>query len=314
MSSAAGNGKGTHAMTGGRVAATAGSGSASGSSSGSVDKPGMSVDKSGKSVDKAGRSVDKPGAKPKSKMTPEQQRQMLVVVIAAMVVLGVAVGLYAYFFSYRGNQTHGEVRLDATPEVMVPFIASDKFDKLPWHRKEIWFKEMATKKKEVEELFKGGKLSKPQAEDALSVCWFGKELKEESHFYSLGGLDQKDYLDKLLDKEAESNTEPKDLKKNKLKVKSLEEQMPQDNRTLYEAFHRALKDRKKERESEARKIKAAARAAATRPTTRPANTPPAAAPAPGVNGAKPLSGNQGTKLQPDGKPATPGKPAVNGNP
>src|SRR5205809_2345270 len=133
---------------------------------------------------------------------------------------------------------------------MVPFIGSDRFDKLPWHRKEVWFKEMAKKKKEVEELYKAGKLSKPQSEDSLAVCWFGKELREEGIYYSYGALDQKDYLDKLLDKEAEGNTEPKDLKKNKAKVKSLEEQMPQDNRTLYEAFHRALKDRKKERESE----------------------------------------------------------------
>src|SRR5438105_10627591 len=299
MSTAAGNGKGTHAITGGRVAGTAGSGS--------VDKPGMSVDKPGKSVDKPGRSVDKP-KKAKSKMTPEQQRQMLVVVIAAVVVLGVAVGLYAYFFSSSGNQTHGEVRLDSTPEVMVPFIASANFDQLPWHRKEVWFKEMSKKKKEVEELYKAGKLSKPQAEDALGVCWFGKELREEGTYYSLGALDQKNYLDHLLDKEAESNVEPKDLKKNKTKVKSLEEQMPQDNRTLYEAFHRALKDRKKERDSEARKIKAAARAAATRPVERP--NPPAA-PAPGINGAKPLS-DQGAKSQPDGKTATPAKPAGNG--
>src|SRR2546421_13087637 len=103
MSTAAGNGKGTHAITGGRVATAAGSGS------GSVDKPGMSVDK-------PGTSIDKP-KKTKTKMTPEQQRQMLVVVIAAVVVLGVAVGLYAYFFSYTGNQTHGEVRLDSTTDV-----------------------------------------------------------------------------------------------------------------------------------------------------------------------------------------------------
>jgi len=243
--------------------------------------PGGSVDKKGASVDKPGVSVDKKGAKGaaaaggsklKKPITPEQRHQLMIVGIAAVVVLGVGYAIYAYFDYSRSK--NAPPRLDAPTLTIAQFVATPKFDQLPFNRQMLLMKELAGKRKELEAQFKEGKLTKEQLEDALAVGWLGNQFKHIDEYFSLGEIDRKNKLDKMIDHQLVENVnEPKDeISKDKTKVKSLIERFPDQHRREYDTYRKALKTREKER---AQEQKAAARAAkaTSRPTTRPGERP-----------------------------------------
>ena len=156
-----------------------------------INKPG--------SIDKAVKpGAAGAGAKPKrAPMGKEQKHQLIVIGIAAAVVCSVGVAIYAYFNYSRTS--HKPPRLDAAPVVMAKFIATNDFDHLPFDRQRLYMKELSGKKKELEEQYKAGNLSKNDLEDALSVVWLGKQFKHLDHYYSLGELDKKNYLDELIE-------------------------------------------------------------------------------------------------------------------
>jgi hypothetical protein len=258
MSTAASNGKTVQTISvGGRV------------NPGSMDK----------SKDK---SVDKPGAKSgnkaKAPMTAEQRKHALVIGIAVLVVLGVAAGIYAYF--YRPPVT--DPRLNEGPDKIIAFIQTDNFDKLEFDRKMLYWKEMAGKKKEIEEMQKAGKISKKELENVLAVVYLGKQFKHIEHYNSLGDLDKKDFLDKIIDeREVEKSIKkPKGtIERNEERVKALQQTFPEQVRSDIEVFHRAIKEREKERKREDTEIKKkAAQAARSAPPARPTthNTAPPA--------------------------------------
>jgi hypothetical protein len=276
MSSAPANGKATQAIgPGGR---------------GSVDRAGASVDRAGASIDRTGAKAAA-AAKVKKPMTPEQRQQMMVIGIAAAVVLGVGLAIYAYFGYTRSK--NAPPPLDAQPLSIAQFVASPKFDLLPFEKQRLYMKELAGKRKELEAEYKAGKLQKEPLEDALAVGWLGKQLKHIDTYYSLNELDKKYLLDKILDGQLRENAEGKDeLSKDKKKVTSLVERFPDQRRRDYESFRKALKEREKERDKEA---KAAARAAkaTSRPASRPGERPdPAKAATPGAKPMTPANGTQ----------------------
>jgi hypothetical protein len=249
--------------------------------------PGGSVDKKGASIDTKGASVDKPGgakgaaaaggSKLKKPITPEQRHQLMIVGIAAVVVLGVGYAIYAYFDYSRSKDA--PPRLDAPGLTIAQYVSTPKFDQLPFNRQWLYMKELAGKRKDLEADYKAGKMTKEQLEDALAVGWLGNQLKHIDEYYSLGEIDRKNKLDKLLDKQLVDNTQKDEVSKDKAKVKSLVERFPDQHRRDYEAFRKALKEREKQRTQEAKAAAKAAKAT-SRPTTRQADRPdPKAVPA-----------------------------------
>jgi len=220
-------------------------------------------------------SVDKPkpGAKTVKTMTPEQRHQVKVISIALAVVALVGVGVYGYF---NWRTIPGPPRLNDDVDKLAKFTATHDFDQLPFDRQRLYMKNLGDKKKELEERFKAGRITKAEYEDALSIVWLGKQFKRIDKFHSLGELDKKYYLDNLLDDEAaeEAIDQPPDqVKRDKDKVKALVQRFPTNERNDFESFHKALKDRQKEREKQAKAAAKAARQAATRPTSRAAEVP-----------------------------------------
>jgi hypothetical protein len=247
MSSAPPNGKATHTATPPADRATQ-------ARSGSVDKP------------RAGAA-----AKSVKTMTPEQRHQVKVISIALAVVALVALGIYGYF---NWRTIPGPPRLNANVDTLARFTATHDFDQLPFDRQRLYMKNLGDKKKELEEEFKAGKITKGEYEDALSIVWLGKQFKKIDKYHTLGELDKKYYLDSLLDDEAaeEATEDPNRVKHDKEKVKALVQRFPTNERADFESFHKALKDRQKEREKQAKAAAKAARQANTRPTSRPADT------------------------------------------
>jgi hypothetical protein len=216
-------------------------------------------------------SVDKPkpGAKAVKTMTPEQRHQLQVISIALAVVVLVGAGIYGYF---HWRTVPGPPRLNDEVDKLAKFTATHDFDQLPFDRQRLYMKNLGDKKQELEEQFKAGKITKGEYEDALSIVWLGKQFKRIDKFHSLGELDKKYYLDRLLDDEAAEeaiDAPPDQVKRDKDKVKSLVQRFPTAERADFESFHKALKERQKEREKQAKAAAKAARAAATRPTSRP---------------------------------------------
>jgi hypothetical protein len=226
----------------------------------------------------AGASVDKgpakAGAKGKPKMSPEQRRQLTVVGIAAVVVLGVGVAVWAYF---TRTPVDPEQRInEPDTQKIAAYVNSNDFDKLPFNRQRLHIKEISSQKKRFEDDFKAGKMSKPEFENVLALAWIGKQFKHMEKYYTLGQLDKKYFLDALIDDEKKGPpSTPGEPKKNKDKIKAVLDKFPQDERRMFDGFQKAIKERENERVREAKEAARAARAAATRPTSRPATIAPA---------------------------------------
>jgi len=258
MSTAASNGKTQTAAQASRV-----------NPGGSVDRP-------------AGGSVDKPGAKSTGKpapkpMTPEQKKQVAIIGSVVALVVAIAVGIFFYF--HKSDNIGSGQRLNSPLPNLTAYMASNEFDKLDFDRKKLYIKELAGKKKEVDELHKSARLSDAQYKEVQALMWIGKQFKHVEKYNSLGALDRKDMLDEIID-DNKRDPKPKDTEREK-RVKTLEETFPSEEKDLVRVFRQALKDREKERKFEDTRIKreaATRKSATTRPTTRPGERPASAAP------------------------------------
>jgi hypothetical protein len=229
---------------------------------------------------KAGTSngAVKPVGRAKKPMTAEEQKQLAVVGVAAVVVALVGYSIYAYFSSTGWS---GAPRLNEPPVRIARFMGTTGFDQLPYDRQRLYMKELSGKKKELEAEFRAGKLTREEWEDTLAVLWLGKQFKHIDRYGGLGPFDRKAYIDELIDDEIKDDVEdagrPKgEAKRDKDKVKRIVGRFPEQERRSYDAFRHALKEREKEREKEAKAVaKAAKAAAASRPATRANATAPA---------------------------------------
>ena len=285
MKAAPPNGKGAPGAPATRVSP---GGSVDKGSKGSIDK--ASMDKG--SIDRA--SIDKGGAKgakpAKTKVTPEQRKQMMVVGVSAAVVLVVGIGMFFYF--NRKPAIDPGTRVNAPPVVMAKYITSADFDQLDFSRQYLYMKKLSDQKEELEAEYKAGKFAKADFEEVLAIIWLGKQFNKVDEFHALGPIDKKEYLDEVINKELieqaleDLSGAPKDPnapKRNKDKVRAIEDKMTDYHKRQYKGFHQALKDREKEREKENKGFRSATRPA-TRPAERAAPAEGAAAPVTPVTG------------------------------
>jgi len=214
-----------------------------------------------------GKNTPTVGAKTKQTgMTPDQRRQVTIIGIAAVVVLGMGAAIFAYF-----NKTEVDPmpRINGGLDQIVPFVASRQFEKMDFDRQVLYWKELAGKKKEIEAMYKAGSISKDQYREVLSVTWIGNRYKWVQKYFSLGPLDQKDLIDQYLDREgSQAPKVPGAILKDDNRIKALIETFPAEVRQKFEQFHQAINDRKKERKAEDKAIKQAAKQeAAAKPAT-----------------------------------------------
>jgi hypothetical protein len=261
MSSIPGNGKTAHAAsTGGRIGATSKAAAPTAAKKPSVDKP----------------AAAKPGVKPK---LSDKDRKKLMVGIACLVVGLCVMSVYGYF-NWMKKPKYTEPPLNADSLTITKFATTPEFDALSFDRQLIWMNRVGDKKKEMDELFRSGKMSQEQYQDAKSISWLGKRFKHIAEYYSRPEIRRKEYLDELINKDIIDEQEEKKLAeteklppRDKERVKLLVNKFPEERRQAYNAFKKALNDREKEREKEAKAAEKAAKAA-TRPATRPTERVP----------------------------------------
>ena len=241
----------------------------------------MSTAANTKAGEVAGGASAKPMSRAKKPMTAEEQKQLAVVGVAAVVVALVGYSIYAYFSS--SSRSGGPPRLNEPPVKIAKFIGTADFELLPYDRQRLYMKELSGKKKELETEFRAGKLTKAEWEDTMGVLWLGKQFKHIDHYHGLNAFDKKAYIDELIDDDIKDDVEdaakPRDAaKRDKDKIKRIVARFPEAERKSYDAFHHALKEREKERQKEAKAVAREAKAAAaSRPTTRGNATAPAGA-------------------------------------
>src|SRR5690242_15767501 len=102
-------------------------------------------------------ATGKPLGRAKKPMTKEEQKQLAVVGVAAVVVALVGYWVYAYF---HNTGRSGEPRLNEPPVRIARFMGTGDFDQLPYDRQRLLMKDLSGKKKELEAEFRAGKLSK----------------------------------------------------------------------------------------------------------------------------------------------------------
>jgi len=223
------------------------------------------------------------GGKPKKEKVPVTRKQMITTVAAAVVVLGVGVGVYAYFG--RTEVPVGPFPVKDKTETIAKNIASSKFDDLPFRRKRIVLEDFADRKKEFKALHANHQMTDEQVKDALSYAWIGKKFKEISNYNNMSAAEKRDYIQRLLDKKIKDKVDDEDdddikgadgklIKKDPKKIESIMDRFPTEERASILAFERTLKDAENVRKQEIKRIERAAKAAAaSRPTTRPGETP-----------------------------------------
>jgi len=237
-------------------------------------------------------SIDKPAAKPAAKpkpkeMTPEQKKIWLIGSVAVAVVLGMGALIFAYFHK-PGPETG--TRLNAPVQNLVAYMSTGEFDKLDFDRKKLYIKEIAGKKKEIEQLFDSQKITEAQFKEVLSLAWIGKQFKHVEKYNSLGNLDRIEMLDEIIienikDKawEKEHPKPPGYPTKDPKRIKAIEQTFPSYDRDQISRFRQALNEREKVIKHEDRNIGKEGRAnaahATTRPTARPLSTGPTTKPA-----------------------------------
>ena len=261
MSSIPGNGKTAQvAATGGRV--------------GSPSKSAAPAAAKKPSVDKA---VAKRGGK---RQLTDKERKKLMIGVACLVIGLCVMSVYGYF-TWMKKPKYTETPLNANTIDLLKYSASPSFDALSFERQLVWMEKVGNNKKEMNELFRAGKMTQEEYQDAKSIAWLGKRFKHILEYNSLPEVHRKAYLDKLIDKDILEDEEEKKLSeaeklppRDKERVRMLVGKFPEERRNAYSDFKKALDKREKEREKEAKAAKKAAEAA-TRPTTRPTERTPA---------------------------------------
>lgn len=269
--STAPNGKIAHAMgVGARTTGAAGhapssSPAGSATSSSSVDKTKIGP----KSI-----TVDKGGKGGKPKLTgPERRKELMIVALTAVVVLGAGAGVYSYFRS-SDNPKIDPIRRVGPGLSHWEYIASSEFDQEAFRRKRILIEDLFDHKKDVEKEFLAGKLKEPTYKTLLSYFWIAKKWKEIDKYDSKSEREKRDYIDHLVDEELTPEIDKKDPRLTKIKrdskeTKAIMERFPPEKKVDITQFKDRLDEAVKDRVKRDKKAAAEARQAQTRPTSRP---------------------------------------------
>ena len=235
-------------------------------------------------------SVDKPGAKPAGATPPakgklnwgqlsDKDRKKLMIGVACLVVGLCVMSVYGYF-NWIKKPTYAEPPLNSDAMTMMKFPTTPAFIALPFDRQVIWMNRLGDRKKEMDELFRSGKMSQEEYQDTKAVIWLGKRFKKIADYNSLPEVRRKEFLDELIDKELIEDAEEAKMAetdklppRNKDRSKAILGKFPDEHRQAYDRFKKALDKREDERKKEAKAARKAAEAA-TRPTSRPTERKP----------------------------------------
>jgi hypothetical protein len=163
----------------------------------------------------------------------------------------------------RGDQVP---RLNDNALVLTKFIASKRFEQLPFDQQRQFYKVLDDRDAELDHAYESHQLTESEYRAGLEAAWLGKHLNRVEKYFALApGAPRTTYVHKLLDKKERKKTKPKNNPDNisadetaaELKV----ENWPAATRTQWQAFHDAYHAQRKAIEKER---------AQTRPATRTA--------------------------------------------
>jgi hypothetical protein len=225
--------------------------------------------------------VDKPVAKaPAKRQLTDKERKKLMIGVACLVIGLCVLSVYGYF-TWMKKPKYVEPPLNADALTITQFAATPKFDALRFERQLVWMDTVADKKAEMNELFRSGKMTLEEYQDAKSIAWLSKRFKQIAEYNALPEIHRKAYLDKLIlrdqaedEEEAKLSEAEKLPSRDKERVKTLVGKFPEEQRQRYSAFKKALDNREKDLEKE-EKARRKAELGTTRPTTRPTERTPA---------------------------------------
>jgi hypothetical protein len=162
----------------------------------------------------------------------------------------------------------GEPRLNESTPVLVKFVSSRAFDRMPYEKQRLYYRILDDRGKEIEQAFKEGKVSEGECRTALDAAWLGKHINRFEKYASLpAGRMRTAYIDELLVKKAAKDAkkdkkdnkvdDPLELNEDEAAAEMRVESWPPAVREQWNLFHDAYRREKKAREE-----------AAARPTSR----------------------------------------------
>lgn len=232
-----------------------------------------------------GPKLANPGAhlkiEPKKEPSALADKRKRMIVIASAVVALLVIGLSIYFWKGR-THTMDEPPYNADTIDLVKFIASKRYEALPFERQRVWMRviEKREDKGDLKDLYRKKLITSTEYRTALGEAWLGKKLNRVENYNETVGIQQKmAFLKEVYDKKHDDDDEPKAPKVlttptgeplEKVKVDKQAEEarlngFPQEVRDQYHRYEKDYKKAKKQFEAaeEANSKKAAP--AATKP-------------------------------------------------
>ena len=193
----------------------------------------------------------------KSSESSARRRNTMIAAIAGVVVL---VALIWAAVSFFGDHTP---RLNENAVVLAKFVASSRFEALPFEQQRQFYKVLDDRDQELDQAYRDKRLKEPEYRAGLEAAWLGKHLNRVEKYFALPpGQGRIDYINKLLDKRERKKAEPadaNDIDADETAAELKVEKWPSSPRSQWEQFHTAYRKQRKARE--------AAREPQSRPTS-----------------------------------------------
>jgi hypothetical protein len=156
-------------------------------------------------------------------------------------------------------------RLNENAVVLAKFVASSRFEALPFEQQRQFYKVLDDRDQELDQAYRDTRVKEPEYRAGLEAAWLGKHLNRVEKYFALPlGQGRIDYVNKLLDKRERKNAKPHDpaalpdIDADETAAELKVEKWPSAPRTQWDQFHAAYRKQRKARE------------AAQEPQTRPA--------------------------------------------
>ena len=146
----------------------------------------------------------------------------------------------------------GTPRLNDNAVVLAKFLASARFEQLPFEQQRQFYKVLDDRDEELDQAWRDRRLTESQYRAGLEAAWLGKHLNRVEKYFALPpGQGRVEYIDKLLDKRDRKNAKPanpSDIDADETAAELKVEKWPSATRTQWDVFHTAYRKQRKARE------------------------------------------------------------------
>jgi hypothetical protein len=144
-------------------------------------------------------------------------------------------------------------KLDASGAELARFVSDDAFRALPDSQKSAYLTALKLKAEQVQSAYSAGKLKEPEYRRAMNYAWIVKQEEHMAKYFRLSPQERVKYLDHLIRlhekkkaKEASGAMQLEDFVHDAAFEKQYVAAWAEDQRTQYEEYRKALRDRRKQ--------------------------------------------------------------------